>query len=88
MLKTPKDLGCKSIQSNNVGIYIRLYFDLCSEEFYLHTKGMIEDYVWELWTDGMRTAMRQRSYKASWKLLGQYYNDASFISFMDDLIRD
>ncbi|GEM_PF-6498852 len=34
-------------------VSIFLYFDLCSEEYYLHQTKYIEDKVWNDWKDGM-----------------------------------
>ena len=87
ILKMPDNLNTSSIYNKDVDIYMRLYFDLCSEEYYLHRKGVIDDFVWGLWTEGIQTAMKRPNYKNAWKLLGGYYSDNSFKSFMSDLIR-
>lgn len=29
--------------------FMRQYFNLCSEEFYLHNHGMIDENVWQMW---------------------------------------
>lgn len=88
MLKMPKDLDTSPIYGKDVDTYMRLYFDLCSEEYYLHSQGVIDDYVWGLWTEGIKTTMNNKKYKTAWKTLGGYYDDKSFISFMDNLNRD
>lgn len=87
MLKMPADLDTSSVFNRDVDIYMRLYFDLCSEEYYLHTKGVIDDVVWGLWTEGIQTALKKKKYKVAWELLGEYYNDNSFKSYMSNLIR-
>lgn len=87
ILRMPDNMDTSSIYNRDVDIYMRLYFDLCSEEYYLHTKGVIDEHVWELWTDGIKTALRKQNYKTAWKLLGGYYDDTSFKNFMSDLIR-
>ena len=88
MLYMPKDIDTSSIHNKDVDVYMRLYFDLCSEEFLLHSKGVIDDYVWSLWVEGMRTLMNKTKYKTAWKLLGSYYDNKSFVNFMNDLNRD
>lgn len=88
ILKMPEDLDISSVSNRDVDIYMRLYFDLCSEEFYLHTKGVIDPYVWTLWADGIRTNMRKEAYRTAWKMLGGYYDAPLFIHFMSDLTRD
>ena len=67
---------------------MRLYFDLCSEEYYLHSKGVIDEKVWGLWVDGISTTMNKQKYKTAWKLLGSYYDDANYVHFMNNLTRD
>ena len=88
MLSMPKDLDTSSIFNKDVDTYMRLYFDLCSEEYYLHSQGVIDDFIWGLWTEGIKTEMNKQEYKTAWKALGGYYDNRSFISFMSDLIRD
>lgn len=63
--------------------YIRLYFDLCSEEYYLHKEGMIDDYIWNLWVDGMRTMMNCQQNQTAWRESGGYFDDAQFKHFME-----
>lgn len=62
--------------------HMMLYFDLCSEEFYLHKKGLLSDEIWEMWIDGMRLTMKVQSYKTSWKSHAQFYNE-DFCYFFD-----
>lgn len=63
--------------------YVQLYFDLCSEEFYLHEEGLISNRVWQLWVKGMQDILKRESFKNAWKgNFGQYYTDRNFISFM------
>ena len=85
--KRYQDLVLK-MSERNYDTYMRLYFDLCSEEYYLHSQGVIDDFVWGLWTEGIKIEMNKQEYKTAWKALGGYYDDRSFISFMSDLIRD
>ncbi len=67
--------------------YIRLYFDLCSEEFYLHKEGMIDDYIWNLWVDGMRTMMNCQQNQTAWKEFGGYFDD-EFKRFMQHEVNE
>lgn len=69
--------------------YMQLYFDLCSEEFFLNKKGVIDKEVWKLWADGMAFAMRKSLFANAWKgHLAQHYNDNDFIHFMSELVRE
>ncbi|MBD5420944.1 MAG: hypothetical protein HDR47_06910 [Bacteroides sp.] len=41
----------------------RLYFDLCSEEYRLWQQynGMVDDYTWQLWEEGMESTLGKHS---------------------------
>lgn len=43
ILQMPKDIDTSSIYNKDIDVYMRLYFDLCSEEYYLHSEGVIDD---------------------------------------------
>ena len=88
MLNMPKDIDTSSIYNKDIDIYMRLYFDLCSEEYYLHSEGVIDNKVWGLWVDGISTAMNKQKYKTAWILLGSYYDDENFVHFMNNLARE
>lgn len=64
--------------------YLRLYFDLCNEEFHLHKKGLIDEDVWKSWVERMQDDMKCESFRNVWQNhLGQYYYDKDFIPFMN-----
>ena len=66
--------------------YQRLYIDLCSEEFYLHSKGYITDDVWVIWVKGMNvTVDDDSSYSDIWKTDIDFYDD-NFRHFFNNLI--
>lgn len=88
ILQMPKDIDTSSIYNKDIDVYMRLYFDLCSEEYYLHSEGVIDNKVWELWVDGISTAMNKQKYKTAWILLGSYYDDENFVHFMNNLARE
>ena len=88
ILKMPANLNTTSIFNRDIDIYMRLYFDLCSEEYYLHTKGVIDSVVWGLWTEGIQMALKKKNYKIAWELLAENYNDTSFRHYMSELIRE
>lgn len=88
ILKMPANLDTTSVLNRDIDIYMRLYFDLCSEEYYLHTKGVIDSVVWGLWTEGIQMALKKKYYKIAWELLAENYNDTSFRHYMSELIRE
>ena len=43
--------------------YMKAYFNLCSEEFYLYQRGLLEEYVWNEWKNGMAYAFNRPAFK-------------------------
>lgn len=71
---------------NEVLRYMELYFNLCSEEYYLHTKGTIDD-VWDKWLTGIKLTMKRKVYQDAWKMEKGNYNK-EFVSFMDGIVKE
>jgi hypothetical protein len=64
----------------------RDYFNLCSEELFLHSIGRIDRKTWQIWRLGIKQVMEFPCYEEIWKELGpeyEYYRD--FVCFMTDL---
>lgn len=70
----PNMVCCTNHLNDEILIYMRLYFDLCSEEFHLWKKGMIPNQVWEMWKEGMQITTNRPIYKMAWKELSVEYN--------------
>ncbi|MFB6317293.1 hypothetical protein [Saccharicrinis sp. FJH54] len=49
--------------------YMRAYFDLCSEEYYLHREGKIDTKVWEEWEGGIKFTFSKKAFKDAWKII-------------------
>jgi len=68
--------------------YMRAYFDLCSEEYFLWKDGNIEDKVWKEWESGIKYAMSKTAFQKAWKDYIEfntiYYKD--FTSFINNLL--
>ncbi|MDL2265644.1 hypothetical protein LJC43_04605 [Parabacteroides sp. OttesenSCG-928-G21] len=56
--------------------YMRVYFDLCSEEFYLYSNNCLDENVWENWEEGISCTMNKKAYKEAWKIINasHFYN--------------
>jgi hypothetical protein len=52
----------------------RSYFNLCSEEYYLHKRRRIDRDTWAIWCQGMTEVMRLRWLRAAWISLGSEYS--------------
>lgn len=62
---------------------IRLYIDLCSEEFYLHDKKFLDKKVWKEWREGMEIMFSKPSVlKVYEKSYGRTYTD--FATFVEN----
>ena len=84
IVSIPKELfnGQGSINDYATKNIVRVYIDLCSEEFYLHKKGLIEDEIWNIWSSGMRDIFKYRRLEPFWKVLAVEYDD-DFVHFIN-----
>ena len=64
--------------------YMRAYFDLCSEEYYLHRKNHIDNETWQEWETGMKFAFSKPAFSKAWGILQMdtiYYGEfSSYVS--------
>lgn len=66
--------------------YVKLYFDLCSEEYRLHKKKVVSNDTWELWVDGMKDCVNSNPrYREVWLANKQYYSSDDFADFFTSL---
>lgn len=49
--------------------YMRAYFDLCSEEYYLWRKGNLDNDTWKEWETGIKFAFSKPAFKEAWSTL-------------------
>lgn len=66
--------------------YIRLYVDLCSEEYFLYTKHYIDNDVWNEWEEGISWAFTKnemvKTYWADENNRSGYSNFSDYISVL------
>ncbi|MFY1021259.1 hypothetical protein [Ectopseudomonas khazarica] len=58
--------------------YMRAYFDLCSEEYFLWKNKRIDNKTWKEWKSGMHFAFSKPAFKEAWNKLRLdtiYYED-------------
>ena len=68
--------------------YQRLYIDLCSEEYYLYTKGYVTEDVWKIWVKGMEVTIEGDSkYSDIWKEDRDFYDEV-FRKFFNNIIME
>lgn len=64
--------------------YMRAYYDLCSEEFDLKSKGYIDTKMWQSWKDGMEFAFSKEAFQQAWgKIKTDTRYSKSFIRFVE-----
>ena len=66
----------------------RAYLNLCSEEYYLHSRGRIDDETWTIWRDGMIEVFRAPWIQTTWDILEPEYRFLEFCEFVDQCIAD
>ena len=49
--------------------YMRAYFDLCSEEYFLWKHGNIDKNTWKEWESGIRFAFSKTAFSKAWEIL-------------------
>ncbi|NVK43052.1 MAG: hypothetical protein HWE39_17545 [Oceanospirillaceae bacterium] len=49
--------------------YMRAYFDLCSEEYFLWRKKHIDDETWSEWKTGIEFAFSKTAFVKAWEIL-------------------
>lgn len=49
--------------------YMRAYFDLCSEEYFLWRKNHIDNETWAEWKTGIEFAFSKTAFVKSWEIL-------------------
>ena len=67
--------------------WLRAYFDLCSEEFYLNNNRLVNKEVWNLWQMGMADSLKKPAFIYAWKKIqsNNYYHP-EFAAYIDGLI--
>ena len=67
--------------------YMRAYFDLCSEEYFLHSQGKIGENTWREWKSGIEYAFSKSAFIKGWSIISLdtgYYPD--FIKFVNQVL--
>lgn len=75
--------------------YITLYFDLCSEEFRLHTDWWltrkIKQYDWQMFSEGIVKEVKEHPvFKEVWRELqkNKYYTEERFVEYINGILKD
>ncbi len=77
----------KSKERDKTLRYMRAYFDLCSEEYYLWKKGNLDNNTWKEWESGIKFAFSKPAFQQAWSTLTFdtiYYGE--FSAFVNNAI--
>lgn len=61
--------------------YMRVYFDLCSEEFFLQKNNDIDEKVWKEWKEGIKWAYNKPAFILAWEKVTKESN--FFVEFKE-----
>jgi len=53
--------------------WIRAYFDLCSEEYFLNKNKLLDENAWQLWESGMTHSLKKPAFVICGVSLGNQY---------------
>jgi hypothetical protein len=54
---------------NQIVNAMRIYFDLCFEEWHLHKRKLIREDIWTIWHQGIRTALSRPAFVQAWPII-------------------
>lgn len=69
--------------------WLRAYFDMCSEEFYLHDNELVDEQVWCLWEAGIVDSLKKPAFVKSWGLIqsNKYFHN-KFATYIENIINN
>jgi hypothetical protein len=67
--------------------WLRAYFDLCSEEYYLKNNRLIDKEAWRLWESGMKDSLKKPAFIQSWRIIqtNKYFHK-DFAGYIEGII--
>lgn len=94
MLNFPESINEDDFNFNKLGDskdktlrYMRAYFDLCSEEYFLHSQGKIGENTWREWKSGIEYAFSKTAFIEGWSIISLdtgYYPE--FVKFVTQVM--
>lgn len=96
MLNFPEDINSEAFvligrdDYDKTMRYLRAYFDLCYEEWYLNNRSLVDKNIdiWDVWKSGMETAFSKTAFCQAWKVIqGDSKFGSEFSAFIDACIR-
>ena len=67
--------------------WLRAYFDMCSEEYYLHDNELVDEKVWNLWEAGIVDSLKKPAFVKAWGLIqSNKYFHHKFATYIEKII--
>ena len=67
--------------------WLRAYFDLCSEEYYLNKNKLVDAKAWQLWQSGMTDSLKKPAFIEAWRTVqSNNYFHHEFASYIQNII--
>ena len=70
---------CKKLtdskQKSKINHYIRIYIDLCSEQYFLRKKKYVRRTVWKEWNEGISVMFKNQFVRDFWMQNEEYYKN-------------
>ena len=75
MLHFPENWDETSTLNDEQKRYLRVYFDLCCEQWFLYENEHIKSEFWEEWKQGMEFTFKQKTVSDYWEKRKLFYPD-------------
>ena len=67
---------------------MRLYFDLCYEEYMLHKYRKLNKKLWKEWQKGMESAFGKKAFQDAWKIIKKDTSyPENFVGFVENRMK-
>ena len=79
--------GLEEKERERILRWLRAYFDLCSEEYYLNKNKLVDKKAWQLWESGMTDSLKKPAFVNAWKAIqsNKYYHH-EFAGYIEQII--
>jgi hypothetical protein len=54
--------------------YMRAYFDMCYEQWFLNTRKLLDGKIWADWKLGMGSAFSKPAFRQAWRIIKEDSN--------------
>ena len=67
--------------------WLRAYFDLCSEEYFLNQNKLVDTNAWQLWESGMTDSLKKPAFIKAWtEIQKNKYFHQEFAGYIEKII--